>query len=166
MWIKIGTIAGVIAAAATVVGLVLVRSNTNNGNQCSADRGGSVECYKDAIPPASERNEAKLIEDAKNYVGKPPVGVGPWPFVVVRDLEKGLKVRTNNLVSGTQIGALPHLNTAWAVCKQHSGFDPEGNGDSGTRSSGITSSRTRRNTSSPSRARWVSGGLTLTTLCR
>lgn len=133
MWTRVGVVAGVVAAVAAVAALGVARSSSsaksNSGNECSGDRESIVTCYQEAAKPASMLHEDEVIADAARHRDDPPVGQGPWPFVVVRDLDKGLKVRTSNTVDGIQIGALAHLNTAWAFCQAHSGFDPERNGD-------------------------------------
>lgn len=133
-WVKLGIVAGVIAAVAAVVGLSRSDSSssevsqTGTGNvNCMVDgKGNSVEC-KGKSP--EQVHEQELIADAEEDRNSPPLGNGPWPFAVVRDQNIGLKVRTTNTAEGMQIGGLAHLHTAWAVCKQRSGFDPEGLGD-------------------------------------
>jgi hypothetical protein len=132
-WVRVGVIAGVVAAAVATIGLVANRSGQTNNAKVEGSAGtcqvnGSsniVTCqYQNEAQAAEGKTEDLILQESQRSIAIPPQGTGPWPFIVVHDFGMGLKVRTTDTAEGIQIGGIPTHHTVWAVCQQNSGFDP------------------------------------------
>lgn len=134
-WTKVGGAAGVIAALAAIVGLFLMRSDSSD---VSASTGGGdariVNCpdaqgssctYQEAAEHIEDKREEEILAESRKSADTPPKGDGPWPFAVVGTRGIGLKVRTTGTAEGTHINGLADHHTAWAVCQQDTGFEPD-----------------------------------------
>lgn len=125
---KVGVIATIVGAAAAVLLFVWpggsdTTTTQTTGNNCPGDR--TTCTYTQTLEPIESKREAEVLADSRTWADTPPKGDGPWPFVVVRTLGKGLKVRTTNTAQGDHINGLAELDQAWAVCQENSGFDPD-----------------------------------------
>jgi hypothetical protein len=99
---------------------------TINGEQFS----GQACEYEAQLPDPEETDEAEVRTAAEEFLDTPPVGDGPWPFVVTGS-EIGLKVRSTNTREAEQLGGMAELHTAWVICQQQSDFDADPGTDAG-----------------------------------
>ena len=125
-WVAVGAVAAVAAAGIAFVALFSDRDGgctvSGNNNDCT---------YQETVESIEAKREREVLEISARSADVPPKGDGPWPFVVAKTQGIGLKVRTTPTAEGVTINGLAELHTAWAVCRQNSGFDPDpatGNG--------------------------------------
>jgi hypothetical protein len=132
MWVQVGVAAGVIAAAAGVYGVTVARQGDGGTRaEQTTDYGCNVNGQDNTVTCGAgvADPEPRILAQAAANRDVPPRGDGPWPFAVVHDGGIGLKVRTTNVEQAIHIGGMAHAHTAWVMCKEQSGFDPEGFGD-------------------------------------
>jgi hypothetical protein len=135
-WAILGAIAGVVAAVAAVLALTSSSGSAPMQNQGSGNTGCQVDGSNNVIicpgSAGSQDQEAQIRTDAARGGEQPPQGPGPWLYVTLGTRGIGLKVRTTNTATGTQVGGLAPGHLAYAVCKSDSGFDPEPGSGLGT----------------------------------
>lgn len=83
-----------------------------------------VNDVRDLSQQAGDNDELFKAEVAKRSTAN-PTGPGPWPYVVVDAAQLGLKIRSTNDATGTQIGSATNRLTLWVDCISTSTFDPE-----------------------------------------
>lgn len=135
-WAKAGIAAGIVAAVAAVWALFptpsLPPGNTSDVDgdnntviQCVNSGKGAQNCYLEYAEDATQKKQDRLIAEAEQYKDVEPAGPGPWPFIVVRTGELGLKIRNGTGTMDQQVGGMSDNNIAWVTCKTMSDFDPE-----------------------------------------
>lgn len=90
---------------------------------CRVDVGSEAYCA--AAESSKDKTEQEILRYSSQFADRPPVGSGPWPYVVVGTQDLGLRVRSTNVDEGVSLGALAPLATAWALCRAESSFDPD-----------------------------------------
>jgi hypothetical protein len=94
---------------------------------CTPDAQDAESCSATAppAPPKSGPMRADRIYEKRIRRDKSPDGTGPWPFVVLYDLDQGVWVRSGPDIDDVHVGLAQHRRTLWVDCRLRSAFNPE-----------------------------------------
>jgi hypothetical protein len=139
-WKYVVGIAGIIGAAAAVIGLIHMWWPANspptpnifggdctqvgNNNKCTIQRQADELSRSTTSPQLLKEHIAKFSQ-------APPKDSGPWPYFVFDTVniatgqDVGLKVKRAPSVEGEQVGSAPPGSLLWADCYVMNDYDPE-----------------------------------------
>ncbi|MDY7101650.1 MAG: hypothetical protein S0880_10720 [Actinomycetota bacterium] len=127
----IGIVAGVVAAVAGVLAVVVMLfdgSEDGTRQTCGnvAGDGNELVCQLGvSLQEAGAMSDAELEAEAYDADPQDVIPGGPWPFIVYRTESVGLKVRSSAVKDGVTVGAIVDRGTAWVECRTTTSFNPD-----------------------------------------
>lgn len=133
VWVPAAAV--VVAAGMTAAAEVAVATmSSDRGQACQQSGSGNTQIC-DSAPPRVDPSADSKAASRGIFRNVPPVGSGPWPFVILNDnigsQNVGQYVLSAPNRHGHHIGLALHASTVWVECRLTSDFDPDpssGNG--------------------------------------